>query len=296
MDWEGWGGVPGSAAAAAGDPSSLDFQTHGYGGFGYDTSHVEPDEPEPALVGAAKQGELGLITALVEQESAAGLGDRVRIVGLTSDAGQLLNGQEGKVVATANANGRVGVDVGQETAKLLKPTNLEVVECLELRQLLNQSRRWTEVDYKMSGFTKEYEWHDLTPVAAAAMHGHPHVVRYLLLTGIADPTLEGCYSDDEIVSAFKAATVQSYSNNGVKAEDRDQCQKLLAAAEPFWGKAAYSGPQYSAARAKSGFSNSPSNTEDLKAAIEAVGVDSVSYTHLTLPTKRIVEISVGAGT
>lgn len=28
------------------------------------------------------------------------------------------------------------------------------------RGLLNHARRWTEVDYRMSGFTKEYEWFD----------------------------------------------------------------------------------------------------------------------------------------
>ena len=39
-----------------GDPSSLEFQMHGYGGFGYDTSHV-PTDPLPEIVQAAARGD-----------------------------------------------------------------------------------------------------------------------------------------------------------------------------------------------------------------------------------------------
>ena len=45
----------------------------------------------------------------------------------------------------------------------------EIMEVPALRKLLNASKRWTEVDYKMSGFTKEHEWHDLTPLAKAGL-------------------------------------------------------------------------------------------------------------------------------
>ena len=30
-------------------------------------------------------------------------------------------------------------------------------------KMMNHARRWTEIDYRMSGFTKEYKWFDRTP-------------------------------------------------------------------------------------------------------------------------------------
>ena len=40
------------------DFGSLEFQMYGYGGFGYDTSHVPKDDPDPAIVSAARRGDL----------------------------------------------------------------------------------------------------------------------------------------------------------------------------------------------------------------------------------------------
>jgi hypothetical protein len=73
---------------------------NGFGGFGYDTSHVKPDEQESGVVKAARVGDASQIQLILDQE----------------------NDQDKR------------------------------------RTLINGARRWTEVDYRMSGFTKEYEW------------------------------------------------------------------------------------------------------------------------------------------
>ena len=45
----------------------------------------------------------------------------------------------------------------------------------------------------------------MTPIATAAKNGHAHVVRYLLMTCIADPTLEGCPDGNDVcVDALSA--------------------------------------------------------------------------------------------
>ncbi|CAD7926294.1 unnamed protein product [Amoebophrya sp. A120] len=74
----------------------------------------------------------------------------------------------------------------------------------ERRTLVNSTRHWTEVDYKIGGYTKEWEWHDMTALSYAAYGGHVDVVRYLLHTGDADPTLSGCPVADEYYDASKA--------------------------------------------------------------------------------------------
>ena len=49
---------------------------------------------------------------------------------------------------------------------------IEAETCEKKRRVLvNASRRWTECDYRASGFVKEHEWHDLTPIAKAAEIG-----------------------------------------------------------------------------------------------------------------------------
>jgi hypothetical protein len=50
------------------DPSSLEFQLRGHGGFGYDTSHVPRDEAEPAIVKAAGDGNLKRVQELLREE------------------------------------------------------------------------------------------------------------------------------------------------------------------------------------------------------------------------------------
>ncbi|KAL3940289.1 MAG: hypothetical protein SGBAC_005150 [Bacillariaceae sp.] len=47
----------------------------------------------------------------------------------------------------------------------------------ERAKLVNHARKWTEVDYRASGFTKEHEWFGLTPVSVAAKHGHTDVLK-----------------------------------------------------------------------------------------------------------------------
>eukprot|EP00091_Calanus_sinicus_P025187 TRINITY_DN9463_c1_g1_i1.p1 TRINITY_DN9463_c1_g1~~TRINITY_DN9463_c1_g1_i1.p1 ORF type:complete len:191 (-),score=73.52 TRINITY_DN9463_c1_g1_i1:401-949(-) len=69
---------------------------------------------------------------------------------------------------------------------------------------LNAARKWTEVQEKMGGYDKSWEWFGDTALIAAARAGHVEVVKYLLVEG-ADPTLSSCPSDDEYETAEKAA-------------------------------------------------------------------------------------------
>ncbi len=43
------------------------FQMFGYGGFGYDTSHIGPDEPRPELCINASRGDLGGVMDIVDR-------------------------------------------------------------------------------------------------------------------------------------------------------------------------------------------------------------------------------------
>merc|ERR1719375_837223 len=47
----------------------IDFQMYGYGGFGYDTSHIKPDSAQPAIVTASGHGNLEELRSLVERSS-----------------------------------------------------------------------------------------------------------------------------------------------------------------------------------------------------------------------------------
>jgi len=130
----------------------------------------------------------------------------------------------------------------------------------KLRVSINTSQRWTEVDYKMGGYTKEWEWHNVTPLAAAALKGHSKVVRVLLETGVADPTLSGCPTDNEYYDAFEAA-----EKGGC-----EEIKKMLEAVKPFWKEADYRGSRYSAERKKKKFNNSCTDLEGMLAALAAV--------------------------
>jgi hypothetical protein len=174
----------------------VDFYTRGYGGFGYDTSHVKKDEPRTDLFNYASAGNLSEVKRIVE-------------------------GAEKK----------------------------------EKNKVINYARRWTEIDYKMSGFTKEWEWFDITPLAVAAMKGHDEVVHYLLEQG-ADPTLSGCPSADTILDAFQAARGTS-------------CEPLLDAVKPFWEKANYSGVHYNA-KSRKKFTNAPTDPNGMLNALRNV--------------------------
>ena len=57
----------------------VDFQMHGYGGFGYDTSHVRPDEPLSALVKKVTYDDLEGVKRVVSpkgHEEKEGTGDQ----------------------------------------------------------------------------------------------------------------------------------------------------------------------------------------------------------------------------
>jgi hypothetical protein len=252
-----------AAAHMMGDP--VDFQMYGHGGFGYDTSHIQKDDPTPDIVQAAEKGDFNM---LVEECF-----------------------EEGE-----NEDSFVRKDPS----------------------FLNASRRWTEVDYKMSGFTKEYEWHGLTALATAALNGHAKIVEFLLQQE-ADPTLEGRPSEDpsqdneynalSAAIAGKTTWEDSLQNvslyNFEKApplsmvrlidmkgkdpnqtatfllERRDefaQCVALLQAASPFWTKTLHASSHFSQERAEKGYPNQPSDSDKLKAALKAAGQAKTSAT------------------
>lgn len=208
------------------------FQMYGYGGFGYDTSHVRPDEARQELTERAEAGDVDSVRRLVEQ--AAAVSDEKK------------------------------------------------------NTVLNYARRWTEVDYRASGFTKEYEWFDLTALATAAGRGHHDIVQYLLEQG-ADPTLKGCPSEDIHENALDAASrllqkskdaesraskadgkgaSASKIEEGVMLRCSQRCVDLLKAATPFWKNAAYSNSHYSKSREK--FTNAPTDLDGLLEAVSAV--------------------------
>jgi len=194
----------------------VDFQMHGYGGFGYDTSDVPKDEPKPTITKKADAGDLAGVKSVVEKT----------------------------------------------------PANKKA-------HVINHARRWTEVDYRMSGFTKEYEWFDITPVATAAWRGHDQIVQYLLEQG-ADPTLVGCPTDDVHRDAFQSAEakikVEDRNSKGPKSEAllrAKRCVDLLTAAKPFWNPASYNGSRYGK-NARTDFTNKPTNTKELLDALSSI--------------------------
>jgi Ankyrin repeats (3 copies) len=166
--------------------------------------------------------------------------------------------------------------------------------------VLNASRRWTEVDYRMSGFTKEYEWHGATPLIEAARKGHADIVQYLLMKE-ADPTLEGCIAENVHYNAFSAAEKNIPPNQDsatpekwmasypdivndeslcprdaakrlfqVGDNGRRQCVRLLQAARPFWQKSPHASSRYDSSNIKARCFNKPTNSNDLLVALQAV--------------------------
>ena len=164
----------------------VDFQTYGYGGFGYDTSHVAKDEPHSELTLAAKSGNFNQVKRIVEAE--------------------------------------------------------------DKHSVINHARRWTEVDYRASGFTKEHVWFDITALAYAAKGGYDNIVQYLLEES-ADPTLSGCWTDDQYADAFQAARMGT--GKGAK-----RCVALMDAVRPFWTTAKYAGVHYNK-KSRQKFTNAP---------------------------------------
>ena len=112
-----------------------------------------------------------------------------------------------------------------------------------LRQRVNQTKKWTECDYKMSGFVNTYRWHDITAVTAAALFGHDQILYYLLSHGLADPTLKGCPTENVYINAFdaqKRGISKPCGRLGNSSQDYARCGALLAAAKPFWNTSKFS--------------------------------------------------------
>jgi len=142
----------------------------------------------------------------------------------------------------------------------------------------------------MSGFTKEWIWFDLTPLAAAATLGHHEIVEYLLQQG-ADPTLRGYPKEKGTMDALEAAKqnldyeTRQGNTNGVKCNNAQRCVDLLTVANLYWDKASYSNPHYST-KARAVFSNTPTNYQLLQGALEFVP-DISEY-----PEKKLQEASL----
>ncbi|KAL7430030.1 hypothetical protein ACHAXM_001984 [Skeletonema potamos] len=208
------------------------FQMYGYGGFGYDTSHIGPDEPMSDMCINASRGDLSGVMNIVERADSISDEEKVKVI--------------------------------------------------------NYARKWTEVDYRMSGFTKEWTWFDLTPVAAAATLGHHEVVEYLLQQG-ADPTLTGCPTENVTVNALQAAKKnldyesRQGNNNGEKCNNAKRCVDLLSVANLFWDKASYSSSRFST-KARAVFSNRPNNYQLLQEALNNYVPDISDY-----PEKQLRE-------
>jgi len=185
------------------------FQTYGYGGFGFDTSNVPPDDPTPPLVCACLDGDINLVKSMLES---------------CSDKD--------------------------------KP------------ELTNKARRWTEVDYKASGFTKEFEWYGLTPLIAAANKGLDEIVEFLLRNG-ADPTLDGNSDDDFYGDAL--ITANRAGKRLLDSANLKRCIELLEEAGKFWKRARYAHGRYTNdGRKRAGYDNKPTDLEGLIEALEKI--------------------------
>jgi len=183
---------------------------NGSGGFGYNTSRVKPDDPEPEIVQAAKRGDMSKLENLV------------KVVDRRSNPG------------------------------------------MKMRLLVNQTRRWTEVD-NASGSSKTSEWHGLTALATAALEGRADVVHYLLMV-LADPTLWGCSTKNVHYDAFQAAENCRDSKPG-----KVLVKKLLDAVKPFWNPAEYGkSAQYDETRVTKGFPNIPTDISKMLEALLAI--------------------------
>ena len=91
------------------------------------------------------------------------------------------------------------------------------------------------------------------------------------MTGVADPTLEGCPEDNVYKNAFTAVDYKGSGGSKVPEANREQCRKLLQAAKPFWNEASYSHPRHSKSRIKSKpipFANKPTNLPKLREALQ----------------------------
>lgn len=139
---------------------------------------------------------------------------------------------------------------------------LKVPRDVNKRRTLNAAQRWLELDYRCHGGINEYEWYNWTPLATAAIQGHPQVVEYLLRQG-ADPTLEVCYSDN---AHFHGALAVAKANG-----HNSRCIQMLELAAPFWKRHGHSSSHFSGgARVAAGHPHNPSSLWQLKRALDDI--------------------------
>ena len=165
----------------------IDFYTNGYGGFGYDTGHIKPDGKHSELFHAASSGDLGRVKQIV------------------SSTEQRQQEQELQQLQQLQLS---------KNKKKKKKKKQEAITTL--LDVINHAREWTEVDYRLSGFTKEYEWYDRTPLMIAIKNGHVDIVLFLLQQG-ADPTLAACVDEDCFTGAENE--VANFINSNMEKKD-----------------------------------------------------------------------------
>jgi hypothetical protein len=277
----------------------------GYGGFGYDTSHVRPDDPQPPIVKAAATGNLDDIQRLLRegdaQEQPDDFPDKCCFPGCKKENPTLVVCKKCKVTTyCGDYHKRKHRDEHKQVCGIVRPHDANK------RCVLNASKRWTEVEYKDSGFAKDYEWHGLTALATAAKAGKPDIVEFLLHEG-ANPTLRGCPSEDQDYDALGAAkhSLKCKENDLAKyldeasqskpnyyhyyptaSDKRDpnevarsllqgkenlkRCIGLLEVASPFWKDHPNSHSRYTTKRHLLGFPENPSDLVALQEAIRTI--------------------------
>lgn len=131
-----------------------------------------------------------------------------------------------------------------------------------VRILINHTQKYEESEDKAGGmYTKEWYWHRLTALAEAARNGHFPMVHFLLSNN-ADPTLEGCYQDNEYADVYKAATLCRNTH-----PDKQRIIDMLEAVRPFWNQAKYHSSSWDDDRKKKGYPNAPTDPDALLTAL-----------------------------
>jgi len=191
--------------------------------------------------------------------------------------------------------------------------------------LLNHALRWTEVQEKW-GYDKSWEWFHSTAITVAARRGQLAMVKALLLAG-ADPTLEGCHTDDVYQNAVQAAEYsRKNAESAVKnlkegkldwleerkvktgeygfnvdqqasAMARNHLQRLVAStsvhnmlvqASKHWPVASYAKSHYSEARTKT-LSSVPNAPTDNEAMIKEVEAFNL---HINVDEEELKHLTV----
>ena len=114
------------------------------------------------------------------------------------------------------------------------------------------------------------------------------------MTGVADPTLEGCPEDNVYKNAFTAVDYKGSGGSKVPEANREQCRKLLQAAKPFWNEASYAHPRHSKSRIKSNpipFANKPTNLPKLREALQVGFFASIKFEDEIIDTVFLTRLS-----